>query len=394
MTRVATILTLVVICSLVLSPALNGLIVVAMLLVLFSGNLKNRIRLVLHYKMCYLALLLIIMLAIGVTYNNFSLLEAWNVFLKYSYKLLIPIILMPLFIGDKWRKYALRCLIISVFVISILVVIHLYLIEKCFPAYSISAISSLVGSLSIVWSLYIAFTCFVLLNKIIDNYRFKISYVYGAMLLWLLYCLYFINIKRTGMLVFFALVCLAMVQRIGWKSFLYLTIGAPLLAILLFYASPKVHQATNVTVHDLKNYYAKNQPVSVHESSVGLRLDFLKNSWKLVKQRPIFGFGTGSFPYAYHTVDKEGRLNEPSNSYVHLTVQIGFVGLAIFMLWLLVQLWETRLLPQTERYLAQGIILSFMITSCFVSGFLRQQIALLYFIFLTVFFAAGLPHTD
>jgi O-antigen ligase len=185
-----------------------------------------------------------------------------------------------------------------------------------------------------------------------------------------------------------------MVQRIGWKSFLYLTIGAPLLAILLFYASPKVHQVVNVTTQNLKIYYAKNQSALVRQSSVGLRLDFLKNSWKLVKQRPIFGFGTGSFPYAYHTIDQKDRLNEPSNSYVHLTVQIGFVGLAIFMLWLIMQLWETRLLPKTERYLAQGIILSFMITSCFVSGFLRQQIALLYFIFLTVFFASGLPHTD
>ena len=78
------------------------------------------------------------------------------------------------------------------------------------------------------------------------------SLVYGGILLWLLYYLYFINYERTGMLVFFALVCLMLVQRLGWKALLYLIIGAPLLAALLFYVSPKVRQEVHVTIKNTK----------------------------------------------------------------------------------------------------------------------------------------------
>ena len=39
-------------------------------------------------------------------------------------------------------------------------------------------------------------------------------------------------------------------------------------------------------------------------SSVGLRINFAKNSWQIIKKNPIIGIGTGDFPNEYKKINQ------------------------------------------------------------------------------------------
>lgn len=111
---------------------------------------------------------------------------------------------------------------------------------------------------------------------------------------------------------------------------------------------------------------------------MGLRLSFLKYSGEIIKERPIFGSGTGSFYDVYKAIDHENKLgggySHPHNEYILILFQLGIVGLGVFLLWLL-WLWrESFSLPEQEGRLLQGLIVAFAILSfCNASLFVNPS---------------------
>ncbi|MGD9109000.1 MAG: O-antigen ligase family protein [Gammaproteobacteria bacterium] len=357
------------------SPALSSAAIIAAILNLISGKFKQNIHKIFNYKMQYISLLLVTMLAIGITYNHFNLNYAIKIFMKYSDKLLLPPLLVASFNTAKLRQIALNCFIIGVFCSS-----FLFTSQAHITHYD-----------PIAWSMLIAFACFLLVHKIINNRKFWLHILYGVIFLWLVFDLYFINIERTGMLIFFVLMALTLIQKLKWKGVLYAIIIIPMIFASICFLSPKACDRImqiKRSIHEL--YYSHNQ-----KTSTGTRIIFLKTSLGLIKRKPLFGYGTGSFPYIYDTTHavtaEEGQpLWDPHNSFVHLAVQIGLVGMIIFMLWLITQFFEARSLPLFERYLAQGLIITFTINSCTVDALLIHRSALFYVLFISVLFGAGI----
>jgi len=73
------------------------------------------------------------------------------------------------------------------------------------------------------------------------------------------------------------------------------------------------------------------------ELSSGLRLTVTKDCWRMFLDRPIFGFGLGTFPTAYPPYQgfySNIFVNEAHNDYAQLLVEMGLVGFAI-VLWYL-----------------------------------------------------------
>ena len=67
-------------------------------------------------------------------------------------------------------------------------------------------------------------------------------------------------------------------------------------------------------------------------SSVGLRINFAKNSFEVIKQNPIIGIGTGDFPSEYKKINQINtpqlpNATNPHNMYTLITMQLGLIGL-------------------------------------------------------------------
>jgi O-antigen ligase len=124
------------------------------------------------------------------------------------------------------------------------------------------------------------------------------------------------------------------------------------------------------------------QPSEANTTAVGERLEFYHNSLEIAERRPWFGTGTGSFPKVY--ADQVAgtsmvRTVNPHDEYIHLTVQLGVVGL-VFLLYLFYCEWRTaaKLATSQERDLARALVITFVVGCLFNSLLLDHVEGLLF----------------
>lgn len=105
---------------------------------------------------------------------------------------------------------------------------------------------------------------------------------------------------------------------------------------------------------------------------MGLRYGFWERSLKLVAEKPWLGHGTGSFGKQYQRVAnaKVEKVKNPHNEFLLMAVQFGLFGFIIYSGFFFSMYYCSRKLPETERWLAQGLLLTLFITSLFNSPFL------------------------
>jgi hypothetical protein len=201
------------------------------------------------------------------------------------------------------------------------------------------------------------------------------------------YFLFFINEGRTGYLVFIALFLLFLYQKSHWKGLLSAVVLAPLLLIGLFFVSPNFQQRAEWIKQDIENYYQHR----LKDNSVGLRMVFIGNSLRLVSYHPIVGTGVGSFQteYAQHFAPAPGfeNMRHPQIDYLLIAVQLGMLGLLVFLALFYSEWRASFLLDKKNRDLAQGFILAFMVgTTC--DSLLYLAIPGYFFIYFTSLFFA------
>jgi O-antigen ligase len=83
----------------------------------------------------------------------------------------------------------------------------------------------------------------------------------------------------------------------------------------------------------------------------GIRWDITKDSLRMFTQRPVWGWGLGTFPTvypAYRTFYTNLFINEAHNDYAQLLVETGLLGFGL-MMWFLVRLFQHGL-PTSRRW--------------------------------------------
>jgi O-antigen ligase len=128
-------------------------------------------------------------------------------------------------------------------------------------------------------------------------------------------------------------------------------------------------------------------------SSVGLRMEFYRNSLQMIAQRPLFGSGTGSFSgtYADHVTPKGMHAtSNPHNAYLMIGVELGLLGLAA-LAWLLVTQWRSaKALPnKLDCIAARSLILIFAIAGA-VSSTFSDHVEGLFYVWASGLLWAGL----
>lgn len=302
-------------------PIAFGSISLGLLLIvwLVSGDYQKKYRLISANPGALVALLLLALYAIGITYSTAPLNESAHYFLKYLKLLLIPIAVSTLFL-DRYREYAINAFLISL--IGFLLVSYLNWLgffdfglmhHGTYMAigfyFMLSRAKRLTGPYRLTWLILAALTIFNIL-VIAD--------------------------VRTGVITMFALFALFCFEHWGKRTLFY-SLGVILLAFMLIQTIPSFKTLNPRLTHlqeELSSYRANE---SARQTSAGQRLDMYRNTITLIAQHPIFGGGTGSLRGEYAELIKGTdvvvtRVTNPHNQYLATTQDLGVVGLIVLLM--------------------------------------------------------------
>jgi O-antigen ligase len=140
--------------------------------------------------------------------------------------------------------------------------------------------------------------------------------------------------------------------------------------------APAFQTRVSEAVDEARDYSQQGRP---GDTSIGSRFHFWKRSAQWLSRHPLLGAGTGGWAEAfYQATAGDGpymhnrERDHPHNEYVHMAVQLGPFGLALFVAMLVVAWRAAGRLPEPYAGLAHGFVLAYAV-GCLFSDFLRDS---------------------
>lgn len=140
---------------------------------------------------------------------------------------------------------------------------------------------------------------------------------------------------RTALVVIPVLLLLLGFRQFGWKGALAASLGAGVIAGLVWTTSPYVRAKVHAALDDIRAYQENNAV-----TSAGVRLEFYRKSLASVAQAPVLGHGTGSIRSVFaRAATGEGASAvttvNPHNQIFVVAIQLGLLGAAVLIaMWL------------------------------------------------------------
>ena len=139
----------------------------------------------------------------------------------------------------------------------------------------------------------------------------------------------FITGGRAGQVAFFVMLSILIFQifdKQRIKSLLVILIMIPSIFITAYQSSDLFKARIDLAITQALSHSDNGY------TSVGLRINYAKNSFEVIKQNPIIGIGTGDFPSEYKKINqintpKLPNTTNPHNMYTLITMQLGLIGL-------------------------------------------------------------------
>ena len=306
------------------------------------------------------SLLLFLCFIFGLCYGNATFGEAFSMLKKYRELLFIPV-LISFLTTESYRSWAWKAFVIA----SVLILLISYLME--FGVLDLNRQGDPAFKSRITHSILISFFAFFCVHKAYDGNRY--AKLYWVLFILSVYNLFFIVEGRTGQITATLLFLLFAAQRFTKKMLLLAVFVTAILLALFFAFSDKATRINEGVVNiqsDLK------PDVKQIPSSMGQRYMMWRYSLKLIAEKPLLGHGTGSFTKEYQRVASNELFlsRNPHNEFLMIGVQLGILGLLVFLGFLASQYYCAKKLPDNEKWLAQGLLLSLIVTSLFNSPLL------------------------
>jgi O-antigen ligase len=359
------------------SSALTAIFSVLMLVCwLASGRFKNILLVIKENFIALLGIAFCALLLIGIVYSPAPFEVSLDFFKKYRVLLFIPILLSL----TKGKPNIARNIVNALLCGYLFVLVNDYLVDFGLISMNKFAFKRYGGGFLVI------FAYLVMQRAILKKNR---RFLWGGFFLAIGYHIFFILNTRTGWLVFIALVALFIVQYVTLKKqLIFFTVSAFLL-IGVFQTSHSVRSRVDETIQNLQEYDTRKQN---SRNSVGLRLDWYISSVQLIKEKPVFGYGTGAFGTAHKSLVKGTSLEpatDPHNEFLLTTVQIGFVGLSVLLALFLDPILRSfkliRCKENAQAFALQATVL-FLFAGCFLNSWLLSTMPSHIFAFLIVAF--------
>ena len=375
--------------STLFSPTLKAFSLIGSVgIMLLLSKKIDLFRIYLHHPIARAASLLYLAFIVGAMYGNAPFMERMHILRIYA-PLLYMGCLLPLFKDAPWRDKLMSSFIYGVTLLSLLGIVNALGWVDFIKLFHLSTIGTRPEYPFGTFSFPISLATYFALQKTYSNR--SLHGIYAACFLWLSFFIIFVSHERTAYILYALLISLYCYQHFGKKQIWIATLSLLLLGVTVYHTSSVLQKRTLQAKNDVVAYYA-GDPLS----STGLRMLFAVNSYTLWKEHPWFGYGTGGFVHSYTTLKSynafgklatlKAPLDQPHNEYAYIAVQLGVLGLGVFLYLLFTQLFLARALPLFERECAQALVLSFM-TGCLDNTLLFYSSGVYYMLFSAVMYA-------
>jgi O-antigen ligase len=213
------------------------------------------------------------------------------------------------------------------------------------------------------------------------------------------YALYYYSYGRVGQILGLLLFCWAIVRQGSQAStrrwaYVLGILAVSGVSICLLLPENALKQRWQKALDESTKYQSLSAAEQV-VTSVGARLQFAKNTWQLIQEKPLLGWGLGSFSQIYNQrFAMPGVLvNNPHNQYLWLWCEVGLLGVLAY-LWFWFCCWRLSWrLPWVEQCWMQGLVLAFLLGGC-ANAWLFDSTSAMLLIALASLSYAGLGRKD
>ncbi|MEN8190609.1 MAG: glycosyltransferase family 9 protein [Thermodesulfobacteriota bacterium] len=292
------------------------------LLVIFGGNLREKLKLAGRNPLVWAILIYFVLHVVGLLWT--SDMELGLKMVKKQWKLL----LFPLFLVAANRQDLPK--ITTAFIAAMtLLAAKAYLVLFGFVTLPPGSIFTTEGTSHVVFNPLLALACYLLLFNALFRVKSRTGKWLRIGLFVFLSVAMFITVGRTGQLAYFALLGIITVQyfcKDSLKPLWMICILIPLLAVGFYTTSPIFKSRIDTAIEEARDF--RSQKIT----SMGCRVWFCSNSLQLVLENMPFGVGTGDFPVEYAKINKINspvlpNTDNPHNQYLLVLAQFGFAGL-------------------------------------------------------------------
>lgn len=333
-----------------------------------SGQWTPALRAMAAQPTAWLGCVLFALLALGIVWSLVPAGEAAGALLKYR-ELLIFGVTLFVFADARWRARLLSAFFAGALVLLALsYAVYLGLLtsvdERGFSSAENAVLLKNAITHGFIMSL-LAYGAAILATRRTDwqRWAFALVALLAAANVWLAVQ------GRTGYVVLTVLILWLGYSRWSWKGLAAAAAGLALLFAAAYQWAPVFQTRVTQAAQEARDYRFKAHP---GETSIGSRLHFWKRSAEWLSAHPILGAGTGGWGEAFYAATEgDGAFmhnrdrNHPHNEYLHLAVQLGPLGAALFAAMLVVAFRRARRLQGEHAALAQGLVLAFAIGSLF-----------------------------
>ncbi|MCE4542385.1 MULTISPECIES: O-antigen ligase family protein [Caballeronia] len=317
------------------------------------------------------ALALFVVLSLSLAYSSAGFAEAFDFLMKYRKLLFIPLLLL-VFADDAGKLFA-RAAVWSLFATLVLSMVLTY--TNAFGWTSLGPMHAddpvrrpwvfkdhISGGLMMAFLVCLSFA----LAKAASGWRSKVLYLVA--LLALINVLFVLQ-GRTGQVVAIAYVAIYLVvqaaqfRRYDKRSRLLAGVGvaAVCVCIAAFVLYAKDRRLAD-TAQEVSQFETQNK-----NTSMGVRLLFYRRSIELMSHRPIAGYGVGSVRTQFErlasaqTGGHAAMAGNPHNEFFLMGVQLGLIGVALFVWFLIAIGRECRRLAEPAKLIAIGYLFAFVL---------------------------------
>ena len=326
---VARWLVLALMTALLFSPPLVNLFELTLFLMfLCSDTLRKRLVQASSQPMVIAIIIFYLMLFLSSTYSIATWEESLSTCWGWRKVLLLPIA-VALFDDDSW-KYRISLVFIEVTAACATLSFATNFIGIALYKYPIGIIIRNHATQGIMFSVA-AFTAAILLVLEAKRFTSLQKWLLSISIVLLTTNVIYITPGRSGYLALIVLgVTLAFTYMYSKKSYIVPTLIILMIPLLLL-SSPTVRQRVTQGSNEAVGYESKAEA-----TSMGMRMLLWSNTIKLIKERPLIGYGTGGFQKAYKNIVmnkpewEQVITHDPHNQFLKITAEHGVVGLIIF----------------------------------------------------------------
>ena len=195
---------------------------------------------------------------------------------------------------------------------------------------------------------------------------------------------------RSGQAGYFVMIALLVYQKFAKKKLraaLYAAAAVCLLFLTAYQASSLFQQRADLALSQFQNY----QQATI-ESSVGLRMNYIVNSWEMFLSQPLLGVGVGDFIEEYARINARnspqlGITHNPHNQYLFALSTTGLLGTLALGGVLLGPLCLTRNISDEWSRVRVALLLLFAVICLAESYLWRSNTGLMFVAFSSILYS-------